>query len=214
MTGEDADFERVLGRVRGPLSVELWHLDDADRQRWAELAARTGWTEVEWFDLPGAHAWSRRLPGEWEMTWQQTSDSGNLLDVRIMPPEHPLVWRHQLVDLIRTLGWAFERDVVLVDEGAGAAVLRFDPGTGRVGVAPPPRPVPAERPAYPLCCPTLDRQFSAPCTTCADPFSCPDTLVVYDADADAYALPIRDGGTSRSTIAYCPWCGAALPPAH
>src|SRR5256885_9094874 len=87
MTGEEADFERVLGRVRGPLSVELWHLDDADRQRWAELAARTGWTEVEWFDLPGAHAWSRRLPGEWEMTWQQTSDSGNLLDVRIMPPE-------------------------------------------------------------------------------------------------------------------------------
>jgi hypothetical protein len=79
---------RVRARARaGPraLSVELWRLSDADRHGWAELAARTGWTEVERFDVPGAFAWRHRLPGSWELTWQQTYDVGNLRDVRIMP---------------------------------------------------------------------------------------------------------------------------------
>jgi hypothetical protein len=208
------EFEQILGQVGGPLSVELWKLDEADRHRWEALAARTGWAEVEWFDIPGAFAWRRPLPGEWEVTWQQTYDSGNLLDVRIMPPEHPLAWQRHLVDLLRELGQALEREVVLVDEGAGVPLLRFEPATGQVSVAPPPRPVAADRPTYPLCCAALDRQFSEPCTTCADPFYCPDTLIVYDAKADSYALPIRDGGTSRTEIGFCPWCGAALPPAH
>jgi hypothetical protein len=74
MGGYDAG---VRARARaGPraLSVELWRLSDADRHGWAELAARTGWTEVEWFDVPGAFAWRHRLPGSWEVTWQQTYD--------------------------------------------------------------------------------------------------------------------------------------------
>jgi hypothetical protein len=206
MVGHGSEFESVLGRVRGPLSVEFWRLSEADRQRWEGLAARTGWTAVE------SSSWRRRLPGVWEVTWQQTYDSGNLLGVRVLPPEHPLVWQHQLVDLLRALGRTLGREVVLVDEGAGTALLRFDPGTDRVTVAPPPRSTAPDRPAYPLCCPTLDRQFTEPCTTCPDSYSCPDTLVVYDAATDAYALPIRDGGPSRSTIGYCPWCGAPLPP--
>jgi hypothetical protein len=196
------EFEQVLGQVRGPLWVELWRLDEADRHRWEALADRTGWAEVEWFDIPGAFAWRRQLPGVWEVTWQPTYGSGHLLDVRIMPPDHPLRWQCQLVDLLTALGRAMEREVVLVDECAGVPLLRFDPQTDQVSIVPP-RQVAADRPAYPLCCPTMDRQFS-----------CPDTLVVYDAKADSYALPIGDGGTSRTDIGFCPWCGAALPPAH
>lgn len=212
--GYEAEFEHVLGRAQGPLSVEVWQLSDADRHRWEELAARSGWTEVEWFDIPGAFAWRRRPPGVWEVTWQQTYDRGSLLDVRIMPPEHPLVWQRQLVELLRELGEALGREVVLLDEGAGTPLLRSAPGTDRVTIAPPPPPVPADRPAYPLCCAALDRQFSEPCTTCPDPFRCPDTLVVYAPDSDAYGLPVRDGGRSMNVISHCPWCGTRLPPHH
>ena len=101
-----------------------------------------------------------------------------------------------------------------VDEDAGTALLRFDPGTDRITLAPPPRPMVADRPSYPLCCPMMTRQFARQYTTCADPFSCPDTVIVYDAADDEYGLPIRDGGTSRIVITHCPWCGAPLPVPH
>lgn len=197
------EFTQVLGQVQGPLSVELWRLDEADRHRWEMLAARTGWAEVEWFDIPGAFAWRRYTPGLWEVTWQQTYDSGHLLDVRVVPPEHPLLWQRQLVNLLRELGRALGREVVLVDEGAGVPLLRFEPDSDQVTVAPPPGLVTADRPAYPLCCPTMDRQFSYP-----------DTPIGYDAKTDSYALSLGDGGTSRTDIGFCPWCGAPLPPAH
>jgi hypothetical protein len=209
MAGHDGEYERVLGRVRGPLSVEMWHLVDADRRRWEALAGRTGWAA----QAGSSMIWRRNLPGTWEVTWQPTPDSGNLLGVRVLPPEHPLVWRHQLIDLLRCLGRALERQVVLVDEGCdGVPLLRYDPGTDRVAVAPQPVATPLPRPAYELCCPTMSRQFTEACTSCPDPYRCPDTLVVYDPASDTYGLPIKDGGSARSQIARCPWCGASLPP--
>lgn len=38
-----------------------------------------------------------------------------------------------------------------------------------------------------------------------------DALVVYTSRTDEYGLPVRDGGSSRVAIQYCPWCGERLP---
>ena len=51
----------------------------------------------------------------------------------------------------------------------------------------------------------------ARCATHPDAIDCPDAVVIYWARYDEYGLPIRDGGTSAITIAFCPWCGCVLP---
>ncbi|MFD6425793.1 DUF6980 family protein [Streptomyces sp. NPDC060198] len=61
------------------------------------------------------------------------------------------------------------------------------------------------------CCETMTRYASLECDQHDDPFACPDTLVEFDPRFQQYGLIIHDGGTSASTIDFCPWCGRRLP---
>jgi len=49
------------------------------------------------------------------------------------------------------------------------------------------------------------------CSLHADPFDCPDTVIVFHELFSEYGLPIRDGGQSYLLISNCPFCGARLP---
>ena len=49
------------------------------------------------------------------------------------------------------------------------------------------------------------------CPEHPDRFVCPDALLEYTAKFDEYGLIVHDGGRSVRTLAFCPWCGAALP---
>jgi hypothetical protein len=48
------------------------------------------------------------------------------------------------------------------------------------------------------------------CATHDDLATCPDSLIVVRPDG-TYGLRIHDGGSSAISIAFCPWCGSALP---
>jgi hypothetical protein len=37
-----------------------------------------------------------------------------------------------------------------------------------------------------------------------------DAVIVYNKVFDEFGIPVNDGGTSKITIAFCPWCGARL----
>jgi hypothetical protein len=41
-------------------------------------------------------------------------------------------------------------------------------------------------------------------------YDCPDALIAEVGGG--YGLIVHDGGESVIRIAYCPWCGARLPP--
>ncbi|MFG2818157.1 DUF6980 family protein [Kitasatospora sp. NPDC048365] len=64
------------------------------------------------------------------------------------------------------------------------------------------------------CCERMTSQVEHWCDEHDDPYDCPDALVAYSAKFREYGLPVRDGGTSRVGIAFCPWCGHALPPSQ
>jgi hypothetical protein len=49
------------------------------------------------------------------------------------------------------------------------------------------------------------------CKTHADPFDCPDALLVYNEVMNEYGLIIHDGSASYLLIDRCPWCGMRLP---
>lgn len=49
------------------------------------------------------------------------------------------------------------------------------------------------------------------CDQHADPFECPDSLVVYNEVFDEIGLIVHDGGPSKVNIDFCPWCGTRLP---
>lgn len=57
----------------------------------------------------------------------------------------------------------------------------------------------------------MTKQVEHVCEQHPDPFDCADNLVVYVAKFREYGLIIHDGGSSKITISYCPWCGARLP---
>ncbi|MFL9824458.1 DUF6980 family protein [Rhodoplanes sp. SY1] len=61
------------------------------------------------------------------------------------------------------------------------------------------------------CCEQMRHQLDFRCAEHADPFDCPDALIVYAEKFDEYGLIVHDGGPSYVVIAYCPWCGARLP---
>jgi hypothetical protein len=210
MAGDDAEFDRILGRVAGPLAVEITNLDAHARERWEAYAAQHGWSALDWLDMPGALAWRREPPGVWEMTWQQMADSSESFDLRLMPPEHPLMWRRQLVELVRDLGETLHRDVELVDEISATPLLRFDAGLGVVRRASAPRMRALERPDFTVCCTAMAAQFEAQCETCVDPHDCPHQLIVFAPRSGEFGLPIRDGGATAAVIAFCPWCGSRV----
>jgi hypothetical protein len=58
-------------------------------------------------------------------------------------------------------------------------------------------------------CVHIADQVTQHCEQHPDPRDCPDALVISVRSGE-YGLPIRDGGSSASVIAYCPWCGTAL----
>jgi hypothetical protein len=61
------------------------------------------------------------------------------------------------------------------------------------------------------CCDMMARALSATCDEHPDPWDCPDALVTYSPVFDEYGLIVHDGGSSAISIAFCPWCGVALP---
>lgn len=48
------------------------------------------------------------------------------------------------------------------------------------------------------------------CSQHADRSDCPDALI--DQVRGGYGIIVHDGGGSVIGIAFCPWCGARLPP--
>ena len=61
------------------------------------------------------------------------------------------------------------------------------------------------------CCDEMEKKLAWHCNMHADPFDCPDCLVLYNEKFDEYGLVIHDGGSSVLQIHYCPWCGRRLP---
>jgi hypothetical protein len=49
------------------------------------------------------------------------------------------------------------------------------------------------------------------CQVHGDPFSCPDSLVIFNEVMNEYGLIIHDGTASYVLIDHCPWCGTRLP---
>lgn len=48
------------------------------------------------------------------------------------------------------------------------------------------------------------------CSEHPDPFGCPDSIIAFSARDDSYGIIVHDGGSSKITIKYCPWCGVKL----
>jgi len=61
-----------------------------------------------------------------------------------------------------------------------------------------------------ICCDVMEQSLNVTCEIHADPHDCPDCLVIYNAKFREYGIPIRDGGSTKSIISYCPWCGTKL----
>ena len=57
----------------------------------------------------------------------------------------------------------------------------------------------------------MDRQVNLSCARHPDRFDCLDCLITHIPKFREYGIIVHDGGTSRMTIAFCPWCGLALP---
>ncbi len=62
-----------------------------------------------------------------------------------------------------------------------------------------------------FCCEAMRDALVFDCEQHADPFECPDSLVIYIEVFDEYGLIVHDGGPSYVLIVHCPWCGAKLP---
>ena len=60
------------------------------------------------------------------------------------------------------------------------------------------------------CCADMAAALDHTCEQHADPFDCPDTLLVFHEIFGEYGLPIRDGGTSYLVVKHCPFCGGRL----
>lgn len=60
------------------------------------------------------------------------------------------------------------------------------------------------------CCADMKRQLEYKCEQHPNPFDCPDNLIIYWKEHNTYGIIYHDGGTSYSTIKYCPYCGKKL----
>ena len=60
------------------------------------------------------------------------------------------------------------------------------------------------------CCKAMEHAIDLDCDKHSDIYSCPDVLVSYSLRFDEYGLIVHDGGSSKITIMYCPWCGQNL----
>lgn len=64
------------------------------------------------------------------------------------------------------------------------------------------------------CCQGMESAVTSACDMHADRFDCPDALLHHSEARGTYGLIVHDGGRSFVEIAYCPFCGAALPAAE
>ena len=60
------------------------------------------------------------------------------------------------------------------------------------------------------CCDRMDADLDQTCDIHPNRHECPDNLVAIVRGG--YGLIVHDGGGSVIEIAFCPWCGAKLPP--
>jgi hypothetical protein len=60
-------------------------------------------------------------------------------------------------------------------------------------------------------CVHVGNQLTQTCEQHQNRHDCPDILIIYFPRFDEYSIPIRDGGSSSTTIHFCPWCGVKLP---
>lgn len=198
MTSSGTAGTSFLRRTSGPLRSEVLRLRPGARNRFTAYARDHGWTEADWFDLPGASAWRREPPGIWEIVWQDGGTGGGMLDVRLTPPEHPPVWQRQVIAVMRGLAVAIGHDMILTDE-RGVALVRFDGTDGRAwpvaqgGTAPSP-------PSFALCCSSMAAQF--------EPRG--GHVVAYRPDTGEFGLPVPAERGAYVTIGHCPWCGAGV----
>jgi hypothetical protein len=65
--------------------------------------------------------------------------------------------------------------------------------------------------AVAFCCAEMKDRLEFKCSQHADPFECPDNLVIHNEVFDEYGLIVHDGGPSYVLIDFCPWCGTRLP---
>jgi methyltransferase (TIGR00027 family) len=65
------------------------------------------------------------------------------------------------------------------------------------------------------CCDRMAYDLSQECDQHPNRFDCPDALIERRTDG-YHGLIVHDGGDSSIRIAFCPWCGTALPwtPSH
>lgn len=64
------------------------------------------------------------------------------------------------------------------------------------------------------CCREMAAALEFDCADHADPFDCPDTVIVFHEIFGEYGLPIRDGGPSYLVISHCPFCGGGSTMLH
>jgi len=62
----------------------------------------------------------------------------------------------------------------------------------------------------PYCCYRMAGDLEHQCSMHPDRSDCPDAFI---AELNGgFGLMVHDGGSSAVEIAFCPWCGSALPP--
>ena len=61
------------------------------------------------------------------------------------------------------------------------------------------------------CCDSMKYHAVFKCQTCQDEYECADSIIIYSPKFDEYGLIIHDGGNSKISIQYCPFCGVKLP---
>ncbi|PSJ40586.1 DUF6980 family protein [Allosphingosinicella deserti] len=62
-----------------------------------------------------------------------------------------------------------------------------------------------------FCCDQMAYDLNQICDMHPDRGDCPDALIARVNGG--YGIMIHDGGSSVTTIAFCPWCGTKLPTA-
>ena len=62
----------------------------------------------------------------------------------------------------------------------------------------------------PFCCEEMQYHLTYRCPEQEDPFACPNRVMIFSDETQAYGIPIHDGGQAFIRIRYCPWCGRKL----
>ncbi len=57
----------------------------------------------------------------------------------------------------------------------------------------------------------MTTQVNHVCDTHPNAYDCPDKVVDYIPKFREYGILVHDGGTSKLSIRFCPWCGSQLP---